>query len=133
MRFSIASQHVIRITAIPWLGQSMLRAEASVYTVHVGKKSAWLMMVVVAFWAAMPALAYLKPAQADACCRQMMQGCGSCDMGASQSCCQVHAPDTSVPLGRATPVERLIPPDAHGCRAGIAGSGGLRRLVLSDI
>jgi hypothetical protein len=68
------------------------------------------MMVVVAFWAAMPALAYLRPAQADACCHQMMQACGSCDMGVSQSCCQVHAPDTSVPLGRATPVERLILP-----------------------
>jgi hypothetical protein len=88
----------------------MLRAEASVYTVNVGKKSAWLMMVVVALWAAMPALAYLKPAQADACCRQMTQVCGSCEMGASQSCCQVHAPDTGVPLGRSTPVERLIPP-----------------------
>lgn len=80
------------------------------YTVRVGKKSAWLMMVVVAFWAAMPALAHLKPAQPDACCHQMMQGCGACDMGASQSCCQVHAPDTSVPLGRATPLERLILP-----------------------
>lgn len=67
------------------------------------------MMVVVAFWAAMPALAYLKPAQADACCRQMTQGCGSCNMGASQTCCQVHAPDTSVPLGRATSPERLVP------------------------
>jgi hypothetical protein len=88
----------------------MLTIEPSVYTVHMGKKSAWLMMVVVAFWAAMPALAHLKSAQADACCRQMMQGCGSCDMGASQSCCQVHAPDTSVPLGRATPVERLVLP-----------------------
>jgi hypothetical protein len=88
---------------------SMLRAEASVYTVHVGKKSAWLMMLLVAFGAAMPALASLKPAQADACCRQMMQGCGSCDVGASQSCCQVHAPDTGVPLGRATQVERLVP------------------------
>jgi hypothetical protein len=82
---------------------------ASVYTVHVGKKSAWLMMVVVAFWAAVPALAHLKPAHPDACCHQMMQGCGSCDAGASQSCCQVHAPDTGVPLGRATPVERLVP------------------------
>jgi hypothetical protein len=67
------------------------------------------MVVVVAFWTAMPALAYLKPAQADACCRQMTQGCGSCDMGASQTCCQVHAPDTGVPLGRANPVERPIP------------------------
>ncbi len=88
----------------------MLTIEGSVYTMHVGKKSAWLMIVVVAFWAAMPALAYLKPAQADACCRQMTHGCGSCDMGASQSCCQVHAPDTSVPLGRANPVERLVLP-----------------------
>lgn len=87
----------------------MLKAEASVYTVNVGKKSAWLMVVLVAFWAATPALASLKPDQADACCRQMMQGCGSCDVGASQSCCQVHAPDTGVPLGRATQVERLVP------------------------
>jgi hypothetical protein len=87
----------------------MLPVEDSVYTVHVGKKSAWLMMVVVAFWAAMPALAHLKPAQPDACCHQMMQGCASCDAGASQSCCQVHAPDTSVPLGRVTTVERLVP------------------------
>ena len=87
----------------------MLTVEVSVYTVHVGKKSAWLMVVLVAFWAAMPALASLKPAHADACCRQMMQGCGSCDVGASQSCCQVHAPDTGIPLGRATQVERLVP------------------------
>jgi hypothetical protein len=87
----------------------MLRAEASVYTVNVGKKSAWLMMVVVAFWAAVPAFALLKAAQPDACCQQMMQGCGSCEMGANQTCCQVHAPDTSVPLGRATSVERLVP------------------------
>ncbi len=67
------------------------------------------MVVLVAFWAAMPALASLKPAPADACCRQMIQGCGSCDVGASQSCCQVHAPDTGVPLGRASRVERLVP------------------------
>jgi hypothetical protein len=86
----------------------MLAIEVPVYTVHMGKKSAWLMMVVVAFWAAMPAFAHLKPAQPDACCQQMMQGCGSCDTGASQSCCQIHAPDTSVPLGRATSVERLV-------------------------
>ena len=88
----------------------MLRVGVSVYTMHMGRKSAWLMMVLVAFWAAMPALAYLRSAQADACCRQMAQACGSCEMSASQSCCQVHAPDTSVPLGRSTPVERLIPP-----------------------
>ena len=75
----------------------------------MGKKSAWLMMVVVAFWAAMPAFAHLKPAQPDACCHQMMQGCDSCDTGASQSCCQVHAPDSSVPLGRATRLERPAP------------------------
>jgi hypothetical protein len=75
----------------------------------MGKQSAWLMMVVVAFWAAMPALAHLKPAHPDACCLQMMHGCASCDAGASQSCCQVHAPDTSVPLGRVTTVERLVP------------------------
>jgi hypothetical protein len=87
----------------------MLTVEASVYTVHVGKKSAWLMVVLVAFWAATPVLASLKPAQADACCRQMMQGCSSCDVGASQSCCQVHAPDTGFTLGRATQVERLVP------------------------
>lgn len=66
------------------------------------------MLVVVAFWAAMPALAHLKPARPDACCHQMIEGCGSCEAGASQSCCQVHAPDSSVPLGRATRVERLV-------------------------
>lgn len=87
----------------------MLAIEPLGYTVHMRKKSAWLMMVVVAFWAAMPALAHLKPARPDACCQQMMQGCDSCDTGASQSCCQVHAPDTSVPLGRATGVERPVP------------------------
>ena len=87
----------------------MLTVEASGYTVYMGKKSAWLMMVVAAFWAAMPALAHLKPAQPDACCHQMIEGCGSCDTGASQSCCQVHAPDTSIPLGRATGVERPVP------------------------
>jgi hypothetical protein len=67
------------------------------------------MMVVVAFWAAVPALACLMPSQQDDCCRQMMQKSGSCDMDGSQSCCQVHRPDSSVPLGQANPVERLVP------------------------
>jgi hypothetical protein len=87
----------------------MLKTEVSVYTMRVGKRSAWLMLVVVVLWAAVPALACLMPTDQDDCCRQMMQVAGSCDTGASQSCCQVHAPDTSVPLGRATRVERPVP------------------------
>jgi hypothetical protein len=59
------------------------------------------MLVVVALWSAVPALACLTPAQQDDCCRQMMQPSGPCDMDASQGCCQVHGSENSLPLGRA--------------------------------
>ena len=82
----------------------------------VGKKSAWLTLVVVALWAAVPALACLMPARQDNCCRQMMQQSGSCNMEAGQSCCQVRGANSSVPLGGVTNTERsvsLIPMDAR--------------------
>jgi len=75
--------------------------------VRVGKINAMLMLVVVVLWAAVPAFACLMPAQ-DECCRQMMQASGSCEMGTSQSCCQVHGTDSNVPIGRATPPERPV-------------------------
>src|SRR5258708_25999360 len=75
---------------------------------RVGKISAMLMLAVVVLWAAVPAFACLMPAQQDDCCRQMMQATGSCDMDASQSCCQVHGSDSNVPIGRAAPAERPV-------------------------
>jgi len=75
---------------------------------RVGRISAMLMLAVVVLWAAVPAFACLMPSQQDDCCRQMMQATGSCDMDASQSCCQVHGSDSNVPFGRAAPAERPV-------------------------
>ncbi len=75
---------------------------------HVGKTSALLLLIVVALWAAVPALACGLPSHQDDCCRQMMQDLGACNMAATQSCCQVHASESSVPVGRATPPERPL-------------------------
>lgn len=81
---------------------------------RVGKKSAWLTLVMVVLWATEPALACLVPPRLDDCCRQMMEQSCSCNMDASQSCCQVRESNSSVPLGGVSNTEQsitLIPVD----------------------
>ena len=80
----------------------------------VGKKSALLMLVAVALWAALPVLACLMPAQQDDCCRQMIQQSGSCNMDAGQSCCQIRGSNSSVPLGGVSNPERSVTLAAMG-------------------
>jgi hypothetical protein len=65
-----------------------------------GRKSALLMLVVVAFWATIPVSACLlgtRHASQPDCCRAMAQTCDSPAMSASGSCCQAQGENPAVP------------------------------------
>lgn len=57
------------------------------------------MLLVVAFWAAMPVSACLlgtRHARQPDCCRAMAQNCDSPTMGADSSCCQIQGNNPAV-------------------------------------
>jgi hypothetical protein len=64
------------------------------------------MLAVLALWAAVPVFACLTPSPQDDCCQKMQAPASTCDMDASQSCCQVHSRPGSHPLGKATLTHR---------------------------
>lgn len=64
------------------------------------------MLAVLALWAAVPIFACLTLAPQDDCCQRMLASASTCDMDASQSCCQVHSRPGSHPLGKATLTHR---------------------------
>jgi hypothetical protein len=59
-----------------------------------------LMLVIVALWAAGPALACIQPAPCHSCCRAMMMDCDFSTMSAADPCCQLHSSGAAVPRGR---------------------------------
>jgi len=63
------------------------------------------MVAILVLWTALPSLACLAPAPQQACCRQMMQDCGSSMTIAAPSCCKVHSSDSSIPPAQATRIE----------------------------
>ena len=73
---------------------------------QVRTKGAILMLMLVALWAALPALACLTPPPSHACCRHQMQDCGSMMMPTA-SCCDAHSSDTGVPPAQASQAQGL--------------------------
>jgi hypothetical protein len=71
-----------------------------VYTVRVGNKIAFMMLVLVLLWAALPALACASPAPQHACCQHMMQDCGP--SMTSPSCCNARSSGAAVPPAQAS-------------------------------
>ena len=103
-----SQEPVISITAF-----GIVRSDAGqlrrLYTMHVTRTGALIMLAITVLWAATPAIACLVPmhtmtqAEHD-CCLKMAQECGSSMMPSSHSCCQVQRHDTSV-----TPVSTYSP------------------------
>src|SRR5581483_8525994 len=90
------------------------------YTMHVSRAGALMMLVITVLWAATPAIACLVPmhkmtkAEHD-CCMKMAQECGSSVMPSSHSCCQGHQRETAVSPVPTYPPNRpfalaLVPP-----------------------
>ncbi len=73
---------------------------------RVRTKGAIFMLTLVALWAALPALACLTPPAAHACCRHVMQDCGSMMMPTA-SCCDARSSDTGVPPAQASQVQSV--------------------------
>jgi hypothetical protein len=64
---------------------------------HVRRKRALLMVMVVVLWTVAPALACLKVSAQPDCCHGMMQGCDDPAAMESMACCQVRTSDPAVP------------------------------------
>jgi hypothetical protein len=76
---------------------------------HVSKKGAFLLLSIVALWAATPALACLMPMPHGSCCRQMeMQGCAAPAMAHCSDCCRMQPTDAPVPPGSASAVSYAL-------------------------
>ncbi len=70
---------------------------------HMGRKSAVVLLAIVVLWAAMPALACLAPTGRAACCQSMaMQDCGSPAVMHCSSCCRIQPADTPLIPGSAS-------------------------------
>lgn len=78
----------------------------------MGKAGAWLLMAVVALWAASPAFACFVPAAQHACCRHMATECSASQMGAGSSCCQARSTETDAPAIGSAASEQLVHPVA---------------------
>jgi hypothetical protein len=63
------------------------------------------MLAIMLLSVALPSLACLSPVQHSACCRQMMEDCGSSMATASPSCCNMRSTDTTVPPALASQPE----------------------------
>ena len=73
---------------------------------QVRTKGAILMLMLVALWAALPALACLTPPPSHACCRHQMQDCGSMMMPTA-SCCDARSSDTGIPPAQASQAQGI--------------------------
>lgn len=99
----------------------------------VRKTSALLMLMVLALWAAAPALACFAPAQQHACCHQMMQDCGP-SMGPDASCCQIHRTDginTPIQASKSERPLRLAPAVA-GFHVPVVGVSFVPRALAAE-
>jgi hypothetical protein len=74
---------------------------------HVGRKRALLLLIVVVLWTAAPALACFPPSAQPACCQGVMQGCDDPAMD-GMACCQVHPSESNVPPATAAPFDLLL-------------------------
>ncbi|HMG84143.1 MAG TPA: hypothetical protein VK574_00280 [Terracidiphilus sp.] len=68
------------------------------------RKSSWLLLAIMLLSAALPTLACLATARHSACCRQMMQDCGS-SIAMADTCCKMRSTDTSLPPALASQPE----------------------------
>jgi hypothetical protein len=75
---------------------------------HVGRKRALLLVMVVAVWTAAPALACFPATVQPACCQGMMQGCDDATAMDGMACCQVHPSESNVPPATAAPFDLLL-------------------------
>lgn len=64
---------------------------------HMGRKGALILLVLVAFWAAKPALACLVTAAPLPCCQGMMRACKDSVPMANMACCHGQDPDNAIP------------------------------------
>jgi len=76
---------------------------------QLGKKGAFVLLAIVVFWAATPALACLTPTVHSSCCKGMaMQGCGSPAMMHCGDCCRVQPADAPLLPGSAGAVDHAV-------------------------
>ena len=76
---------------------------------HVGRKGAFVLLVIMVLWAAMPALACLTPTAHRSCRQGMaMQGCGSSAMMQCGDCCRVQPADAPLLPGSACAVDHTV-------------------------
>jgi hypothetical protein len=75
---------------------------------HVGRKRALLLLIVVVLWTAAPALACFPPSAQPACCQGVMQGCDDAPAMDGMACCQVHPSESNVPPATAAPFDLLL-------------------------
>jgi hypothetical protein len=75
---------------------------------HVGRKRALLLLMVVVLWTAAPALACFSPSVQPACCQAMMQGCDETAAMDGMACCQVHPSESNVPPATAAPFDLVL-------------------------
>ncbi len=75
---------------------------------HMDRKRALLLLVVVVLWTAIPALACFTLSTPPPCCQSMMQGCDDPAAMQGMACCQVHPSDSSVPPSTAAPCDFLL-------------------------
>lgn len=69
------------------------------------------MILIVAFWAAMPALACFSPHAQRACCRGMMQDCQPSPAMQGRGCCTVQpSPTTLMPASTSAADRLAVPP-----------------------
>jgi hypothetical protein len=80
----------------------MLMTELPAYTMSMARRRGFLMVAVSVLWIAMPLSACLSTTLPHACCRGMMQECGTSTAMAGRSCCELAQPDSAVPQGMAS-------------------------------
>jgi hypothetical protein len=81
----------------------------------------------------MPALACVPPPAHHACCEGMAESCSSPAMS-HQSCCQVHSPDSTIPLVRTSTPEyplTLAGPTADMCDHQTLNAGSLQMVAAT--
>ena len=76
---------------------------------HVGKRGAFLLLLIAVLWAATPALACLMPMPHSSCCQGMaMQNCSAPAMAHCGDCCRMQPNDAPLPPGSASAVSYAV-------------------------
>ena len=88
---------------------------------HVGRKSAFVLLSIVVLWAATPALACLMPMAHGSCCQGMaMQDCASQAMVHCGDCCRVQPTQTPLLPGSAGAANHAVGSVPAAARTGLA-------------